>query len=381
MIKLQAAKCPQCGADIEVNESLEKTICQYCGTTILVQDAVQKYKLELSGNVKVAGIKNRDDFLEQAKKHFKVEEYLDAKECLNEIIKEDSFDIEAYSELLKNDAMLLKNGNYNLKISNCNDNYSKVGNRYYEEFVQTYDRLKKIDDKNTREKYLKGYEEEIKWLEELRKELDDTKEKNAKIVEELNKDFELIKKYGYYQEYRNVMHESFKCAKCIDSVTYAKVKGSADSYSLIDYAELTIDGILFGNYRKQSFHYVANPDNMKIYTVESVPTENFEEIDERFAKYKEKIGSIIEKEKSKREKQDVKDERYRKRHLLLNELSFALGITALVILIGLHALSYLSYGIGGAIGFAVIFDSWLPNIIFNWINSAKYNISSYKKKD
>lgn len=36
MIKLQAAKCPQCGADIEVNESLEKTICQYCGTTILI---------------------------------------------------------------------------------------------------------------------------------------------------------------------------------------------------------------------------------------------------------------------------------------------------------------------------------------------------------
>ena len=62
MVKLQAAKCPQCGADIEVNPSLEKTICQYCGTTILIQDAVQKIKVEHTGTVKVDGIKNRDDF-------------------------------------------------------------------------------------------------------------------------------------------------------------------------------------------------------------------------------------------------------------------------------------------------------------------------------
>ena len=82
MIKLQAAVCPQCGGQIEVNPKLEKTICQYCGTTILVDDAVQKYKIELSGKVKVDGVKNRDDFLEQAKKHFKVEEFLEAKECL-----------------------------------------------------------------------------------------------------------------------------------------------------------------------------------------------------------------------------------------------------------------------------------------------------------
>lgn len=40
---------------------------------------MQKYKVELSGNVKVAGIKNRDDFLEQAKMHLKVEEYLGSK--------------------------------------------------------------------------------------------------------------------------------------------------------------------------------------------------------------------------------------------------------------------------------------------------------------
>ena len=47
MVQLQAAKCPQCGADIQVNTSLEQAICQYCGTTILVNDEVEKNKIEI----------------------------------------------------------------------------------------------------------------------------------------------------------------------------------------------------------------------------------------------------------------------------------------------------------------------------------------------
>lgn len=42
---LEPAKCPSCGANIEVNKDLEKTICQYCGTTVLIKDAIQKYKV------------------------------------------------------------------------------------------------------------------------------------------------------------------------------------------------------------------------------------------------------------------------------------------------------------------------------------------------
>ena len=49
---------------------------------------MEKYKVELSGTVKVDGIKNRDDHLEQAEKHFKVEEYSEARNCLKNIISE-----------------------------------------------------------------------------------------------------------------------------------------------------------------------------------------------------------------------------------------------------------------------------------------------------
>lgn len=39
-MKLTPAKCPSCGANIEVNETLKNTICQYCGTTVLIEEAI-----------------------------------------------------------------------------------------------------------------------------------------------------------------------------------------------------------------------------------------------------------------------------------------------------------------------------------------------------
>ena len=94
-MKLTPAKCPSCGANIDVNEKLEKTICQYCGTTVLVDDAVQKYKIEISGNVKVSGVKDADDYIKEATKHLKLNEYKDALESARKAIKLDNFNVEA----------------------------------------------------------------------------------------------------------------------------------------------------------------------------------------------------------------------------------------------------------------------------------------------
>ncbi len=96
-MKLTPAKCPSCGANIDVNEKLDKTICQYCGTTVLIEDAVERYKIELSGSVKVSGVKDADDFVKEATKHLKINEYKDALESARKAIKIDNFNIEALS--------------------------------------------------------------------------------------------------------------------------------------------------------------------------------------------------------------------------------------------------------------------------------------------
>ena len=33
MVELKNAKCPNCGASLQVNEKLNKTICQFCGSS------------------------------------------------------------------------------------------------------------------------------------------------------------------------------------------------------------------------------------------------------------------------------------------------------------------------------------------------------------
>lgn len=100
-MKLTPAKCPACGANIEVNEELKNAICQYCGTTILIEEAVQKLKIDLSGTVKVDGIVGKNEKLEQAKKHIQLEEYADAENLLRNVIALDKFNIEAYAYLLR----------------------------------------------------------------------------------------------------------------------------------------------------------------------------------------------------------------------------------------------------------------------------------------
>ena len=157
MVKLQAATCPKCGANIEVNEQLEKTICQYCGTTILVSDAVEKYKVELSGRVEVEGIKNRNDFYDQALKHMDVEEYDEAKECLYTIVNEDPFDVEAYYQIARADYLIAKD--YNTYATSNSNFYNDRCQRSVNDLREVYERLHKIDKSSDFEEKTKDFKE------------------------------------------------------------------------------------------------------------------------------------------------------------------------------------------------------------------------------
>ena len=48
-----AARCPNCGANIEVDQDLEHAFCSYCGSKIIIQGAVQKVKI--AGPVEMTG--------------------------------------------------------------------------------------------------------------------------------------------------------------------------------------------------------------------------------------------------------------------------------------------------------------------------------------
>ena len=43
-MKFVAAKCPSCGANIQVDEDTKKCFCQFCGSQIFVEEAIQMIK-------------------------------------------------------------------------------------------------------------------------------------------------------------------------------------------------------------------------------------------------------------------------------------------------------------------------------------------------
>lgn len=182
-MKLTPAKCPCCGANLEVNESLKNTICQYCGTTVLIEEAIEKYNIELSGRLEVEGIKTNSKKIENAKKHMAIEEYTKAQDLLNEVNEDDSFNIEAQALWIKNAVLLA-----NLKVNCLNENFAREDypNKFkgIEMIVKHFDRLVKIDEKKEYENIIGEELQIVIYLkEEYEKLIIDEKELKEKYDE------------------------------------------------------------------------------------------------------------------------------------------------------------------------------------------------------
>lgn len=88
-MKLVSAKCPSCGADIEVDKNSDKTVCEYCNSKIVVEDAITKYKVELSGEVTIANLPKVKTLSINADRLFDSCEYDEAFEKYDKLLELD----------------------------------------------------------------------------------------------------------------------------------------------------------------------------------------------------------------------------------------------------------------------------------------------------
>ena len=77
MVNLVPAKCPNCGAQLELDDNMKRAECSFCKSTIIVDNAIAKYKVEISGEVKVDGIVGKEELLKNAESKIKVGRYDD----------------------------------------------------------------------------------------------------------------------------------------------------------------------------------------------------------------------------------------------------------------------------------------------------------------
>ena len=352
MVKLQAAKCPQCGADIEVNANLEKTICQYCGTTILIQDAIQKIKIEHSGTVKVEGIKNRDDFLSQAKKHIKVEEYEKAVDLLKRIIVDDKFDIEAYSLMINSYIGLIERDKLDINCSEYNKNpNSQLGLTYFQEIISINKRLKKIDENNERDKYLGKNVDVLDSYEKMLEERKKTEGRRKEILSIINQDMKDAYTNECSRDYYKILNETMK------SGTFVDYLNKADFFD-----ELTFDGYLAG----------------RGYPNDAVGAKDMDEIEKRFSLYQERIAPIISKATIKHNKRVKVNEAKRKSKFTIGIISFVFSILACFGVIALN-IEALHEGIFTLFLAIFLLDSWLVPLVLWWV-VISWDMISYNKK-
>lgn len=93
---LVAARCTQCGANIEVDDSKEAGICKYCGTAFVTEKAINNYIINNTFNIQNAKLivpaKNIENLKKLGNEEYKKGNYDKAYEYFSEVleISEDS---------------------------------------------------------------------------------------------------------------------------------------------------------------------------------------------------------------------------------------------------------------------------------------------------
>lgn len=286
-MKLMSAKCPNCGAGIEVNQNLEKTICQYCGSTVLVNDAIEKYKIELSGKVEVDGIKSNTTRLEEAKTHAKVGEYVQAIRVISELLEKDHFNIEAHCEYLKDMLDL-----YKIRIGDGAERKDRLDDEEYWNAVNTinkaYERLKKFDDKKQAPQFLERYLERLEYSDKIEKQLVKDEQDLQKYKQELNT---IINKYsqgGYTKEAVRLLEIELKLDGNVYSSIYrSRTASGIDTYTFSSISKVSRSGGIEASYTKDPSHEYGNPYGIKEYYGTNKKVSSIEEVKERVEKYKQ----------------------------------------------------------------------------------------------
>lgn len=88
-----AAKCTQCGANIEVDDTKEAGICKFCGTAFVTEKAINNYNTYVTNNNNFAGANinvvgaDVDNLIVLAKNAQDVGNYSEAKDYYSRILE------------------------------------------------------------------------------------------------------------------------------------------------------------------------------------------------------------------------------------------------------------------------------------------------------
>lgn len=86
-----AVKCPQCGADVEIDGAREFGYCNFCGTKIMQEKVIVEHK----GNVKIDNSEQVEKYLQNARRAKQKEDWEETERYYNLVEENDPSNIEA----------------------------------------------------------------------------------------------------------------------------------------------------------------------------------------------------------------------------------------------------------------------------------------------
>lgn len=281
MIQLVPAKCPNCGAQLELDDNMKRAECSFCKSTIIVDDAIAKYKIEISGKVEVDGIKTFNQRIEDAKKYIKLDKFKEAKKLLDEVLKEDPFNEDAIYCWIRNIINYLYNNHFErLPLDTLpREDFPDLWN-IISQLHEQYDKLKKLDESKNYEKKLEDCYDKAEYYFELYDKLLSDEKKCIEISEKVLGELQKNKDLNYYESWYNLLDYYFgytSSTKRFDyKIWYAENKNYDKQYFVCQSFQFCRDGSITATFRNIE-EYKIQPSKVVIYYKSSVVS-NMEEL-------------------------------------------------------------------------------------------------------
>lgn len=95
-MSFEAAKCPNCGASIQVPTDTESAKCMYCGQSLIVKEAIRQHKIEVSGQIKVEGVSSVQNDITRGKQCLAAKDWESAHASFSLAISKDATNYDAW---------------------------------------------------------------------------------------------------------------------------------------------------------------------------------------------------------------------------------------------------------------------------------------------
>lgn len=265
MINLVPAKCPSCGAQLELDDNLKRTECKFCRTTIIVDEAIQKYEVEIEGKVKVSGIQDENDKLDNIRKFLKVGKNDEAEDLLDEFLEDNPFNLEANKLFIE--LHIPKAVNYENIESYLSYKAPFISEIYFSDYIE-----REINDKiNNLQKLSENINDYKDFIEKTKSDLLNYTEVREKYNSDKRELINLIKKYISSKK-------RFKKILDLFCLTYNKEINDPTESNILDYYLEEMELI---NVTENYFTFKASPYELSYKSTEKL------RIDERLKRMKE----------------------------------------------------------------------------------------------